>query len=504
MKVYFRKQMGGFQSKEQFKNEGTGRRQQPLRQVLIALVVCCLALFPSSAKLPPVSAQTGQATFLPFVSNGRVASGGTNSTTVHVPFLDITDIIADRYGEMAVFWFGKVNSRDNASNIRLGYNQQSLVVEISTYDRKLWYNTQASGDVAGKWDSTSLYLSFPGGPQGERLLRFDAQLSNGENRANYQAAFERINGNWVKVNLPFKSVTIWRGGGLNTNNQDDRGWTATYTILFRDLGLAGAPNAQTTWRTATQVFDLDYMPNGAISSKTWPADFASDDVNSFSHITFGYPSFTPPSSAQAGLLEIRQGSTYTVEDASVGGYTTCGAGLDDWEDWGEAVYNEGEKSTVAVIQNQRDVADFPCFSRYYITFPLDALPADKVILSATLTMYQFGSSRPDEALPSYIQVYRISQDWDPSTISWNNSPPALENYPGIWVDPTTYPGVPGVARTWDVSQALTDVHGSGQPLRLALYEADKAMHSGKYFRTSEVGSDPSLIPPTLTIRWGNR
>jgi hypothetical protein len=199
-------------------------------------------------------------------------------------------------------------------------------------------------------------------------------------------------------------------------------------------------------------------------------------------------------------------STDTVLDASVGGYTTCGnGGQDKWTLWGDRVFTNASENEVAVIQNQKLVADWPCFSRYYITFPLNRVPAGKVILSAKLTMYEFGGSDPKLAKPSYIQLLRVDKDWNPNTITWNNAPQAVENYPGTWVNPlATYPGVPGVAATWDVSKALTDVYASGQPLRLALYSADADMHSGKYFRASETASWSSVTPPTLTIEWGNR
>ena len=166
-----------------------------------------------------------------------------------------------------------------------------------------------------------------------------------------------------------------------------------------------------------------------------------------------------------------------------------------------------------VIQNQKDVADFPCFSRYYITFPLGFIPHGKVIISATLTLHQFGNSNlgnqhdpENPPNPSYIHIYRVKDAWVEGSLSWNNSPQVYENYSGTWVDPLPdYPGVPGVARTWDVTQALAAARQSASPqeLRLALQSADWAIHSGKYFWSSETASWNSTTPPTLTIVWGN-
>jgi hypothetical protein len=42
----------------------------------------------------------------------------------------------------------------------------------------------------------------------------------------------------------------------------------------------------------------------------------------------------------------------------------------------------------------------------------------------------------------------------------------------------------------------------GGPLRLALYEADSAYHSGKYFVTSNTGDWNAVARPTLAVVWG--
>ena len=191
-------------------------------------------------------------------------------------------------------------------------------------------------------------------------------------------------------------------------------------------------------------------------------------------------------------------------DASVGGYTVCGSGVDFWTEWGdtnEAHYNP-ERSDFNV-QNQADVADWPCFSRYYVTFPLDLVPPGKAILSATLTLHQFGGSYPSQAQPSLIQVLTVGEDWDDAALTWNNAPLAMENVGAAWVDPlAVFPGWPGVPREWDVSQAVAGAYATGEPVRLVLYEADSAYHSGKYFVSSNTPDWNAEARPTLTVVWG--
>jgi hypothetical protein len=55
---------------------------------------------------------------------------------------------------------------------------------------------------------------------------------------------------------------------------------------------------------------------------------------------------------------------------------------------------------------------------------------------------------------------------------------------------------------WDVSRAVVQAQASRQPLRLVLYSADGAYHSGKYFSSSDVPGWNQAARPTLTITWG--
>ena len=132
----------------------------------------------------------------------------------------------------------------------------------------------------------------------------------------------------------------------------------------------------------------------------------------------------------------------------------------------------------------------------------------RLIVSATLTLHLFGSAGEGwdpGPQPSLIQALTVDKEWDEATITWNTAPLAQENIGATWVNPvSSHAGVPGVPYTWDVGRAVADAYQAGRPLRLALYEADWAYHSGKYFYSSETcGWNPEGCP-TLLVTWGRR
>jgi len=203
-------------------------------------------------------------------------------------------------------------------------------------------------------------------------------------------------------------------------------------------------------------------------------------------------------------VTIRQGlDGAVVTDGAVGGGTTCGGGLDYWTDWGEANYAGLDYTN---IQNLGDIGDWPCFSRYYVVFPLDGVPPGRAIISATLTLHQFGNAGQGwqpPAQPSLIQVLSVAEEWDEATLNWNTAPLAAENISAAWAYPLDpVPPRPGVPRHWDVSRAVADAYAAGTPLRLALYESDWAYHSGKYFVTSDADEWEAAGRPTLVVAWG--
>ena len=412
--------------------------------------------------------------------------------------------------EGAVFWFGQVTPSENYADVRVGYWDDLLFVHLGIMDRLLWYDRSPATNDLTAWDSATLYLSTEGNTGGNsstHTYRFDAQLVWWGDRAAYQAAYQGDGSAWVlTTTLPFTTTSFWNGNRPN-DDVDDRGWSLIYHIPFASLGLDAPPASGATWGLALALHDRDSEGGPALGDQVWPETMLAEQPATWGQLGFGaWPTYEPPLAVPGGTLTIRQGlDGVSVADADVGGSSNCGqlTGPDYFPSWGTLNYAGKEFLN---IQNLGIISEWPCFSKYYVTFPLDELPPGQVILSSTLTLYQFGNAgqgyNPGPQ-PSFIQVLTIDQDWAESEVTWNNAPLAVENVSASWVNPLDEPpGWPGIAREWDVSHAVSAAYRAGTPVRLALYSPDWDFHSGKYFYTSDVGVSGEGRP-TLAITWGH-
>lgn len=433
---------------------------------------------------------------------GRAAPTAIGVRRINAPFL--SGPIPTR--EMAVAWFGQVTPDSNYADIRVAYNDTELQIMLAIMDRRLWYDESPAPADLTLWDGATIYLD-KNGTVGSTLsptaYRFDAQLNWWENpRTGWQAAYRGNGAGWASAAVAFTTVTGYRWesdtvGGFN-NNQNNRGWIIVYHLPFSSLGLSGPPPQGTVWALGAAVHDRDVAATPG-ADKFWPETLNPTQPVSWGQLRFGVPWYTHMPAAPRGTLVVQHGSNgAVVPDAQVGGWTNCGQNVGDYfADWGAINYAGVQWINV---QNQSDIADWPCFARYYVNFPMN-VPAGKTIISATVTLRLFGHAGGDAAAPSYIQVLSIDQDWSENTITWNNAPLAQENLGGRWVNPMANPGYPGVPVSWDVSRAAAEAYAAGQPLRLAFYSADSDYHSGRYFYTSDNVDAP--VRPILTVTWGD-
>jgi hypothetical protein len=412
------------------------------------------------------------------------------------------------YPSHAITWFGEVTPTSNYTDLRLIYTDDSLKIAFHVVDRRLFYDLQATEANLTNYDSVSLYLNLDGRQEiapDSSAYRFVSQLNWWQPDSDYQAVYRGNGSSWSPAVLDFTALTERRGDAIN-DDVNDSGWTAYFTIPFSSLGLSGPPKPGTTWGLAAIVHDRDDLAGTFIPDQTWPEVLDPNSPASWGEMVFDMPVFAPGQGIDTGSTVIRHGlQDTTVVDAHVGGHGDCSAGL-----WPDIFTNFGIANyagyTQINIQNQWDVADFACFSKFYVTFPLDLIPPGQVILSAKLTLHLFGNAGGGawgEPPDSYIQALTVGEDWQEATINWNNAPLPVENISGTWVKPLQGELIwPGVPYEWDVSRAVAQAYAVQQSARLVLYSADGDYHTGKYFSSSDAGDWNAAARPTLVVIWG--
>lgn len=416
---------------------------------------------------------------------------------VNMPYLGSGPPEDDHDFKPAIFWFGKVKVTTNYADVRMWHYDDYMKVMVNVVDRLVWYERDPT-DPALQSDAVALYLDLDGNTGSaldQNSYKFVAQIS-------HQAGYRGNGSGWSSDPVPFTASAIYRGHGVN-NDLNDSGWQATFVIPFASLGVSEPPPLGTVWGLAVSVHDRDDAGNSPIPDQVWPENMDPASPNTWGELAFGVPFYQPKPSAPQGSITLRhQFNGANVPDVYAGGFGPtggCGVDLDRWLEWGEWNY-AGEH--VIKVQNQWDISEFPCFSKYFVTFPLDDVPPGKTILHATLQMRLAGNSvNPKGETPdSYIQVLTIDEPWQENTLTWNNAPLAVENITGTWVKPSWLS--PDPFYKWNVSLAVAEAYRNGEPLRLAMYSADGPQHTGKYFRSSDSGSPGALQRPQLHVIWG--
>ncbi len=440
------------------------------------------------------------------LSSGRSIVGASATSGRRVIVRPASGSVAASWGTASLFWFGQATPSNNYVDVRIAYDSQALYVWATVVDYYLWYDPNGTTDPR-TYDAFAIYLDTGGdkasSPQADDVFfvsgfRFYPPGSD----PRWQRQGRGNNGVWDETWLPSPAWTDSTGSrfytsGPNNNSDLDAGWTTTLTIPWATLGLTGPPPSGTTWGIGAALDDRDDQPPaGAVPPEVWPETFVASSPATWATLAFDPPAYQPAPAVVRGTTQIRRGLNGTVADAYVGGGGSCSGGI----------YGGGDTAHPTddlFVQNEADVSDFPCFSRSYLQFDLSAIPPGKVIISATLQLHEFGSSSPDQAQPSFLQFFAVSDAWSESALTWNNAPLAAENLTGTWVDPTVFPGWPGLPVTWDATQLVAEAYSAGQAANLALYSADTNYHSGRYFTSSEAGDWDAVGRPTLTVVWGD-
>ena len=468
-------------------------RKVALLNVAIVLFLCFLLSLTT-----PIWSSLG----LTHLSKSSVKAASPLVRRINIPYFDNAAV---PFNQTAIFWFGTVSSGDNYTDVRMGYNNSELYIDLHIVDRYLWYDPNAKAPDLTKGDTATVYLDTSqngNSAPGQYSYKFVAQVDWYQPRTYYQQAYKGNGSSWVASSIPFTTVSGWRGNGFNGN--EDAGWTMTYHIPFSSLGQSGHPSQGTPWKLGLKVHNQDNASDLPLSVKWWPETASDNAPSSWGALVFGLPTYQPPQTSNNNTYMIRNKlNGQVVTDAMVGGSMNCFThGVNRWTQFGGQSYPGADRIN---IQNEWDESDWNCFSKFYITFPLNSLPSGKGVVSAKVTLYEWGNPGPiGKPNPSLVQVASVNEAWNPATISWNNAPLVQENISrtvvNIMPGKIVYPGQP---YTWDVSKALAAAYAAGQPLRLVFYSSDSAYSSGKYFFGSTFADWNADGRPTLKVTLGN-
>src|SRR5436853_2941696 len=75
---------------------------------------------------------------------------------INIPYFQNSAVPFD---QTAIFWFGSVSSSDNFIDVRMGYNNSELYVDLHIVDRYVWYDPHAQAPNLSIGDTATLYLS---------------------------------------------------------------------------------------------------------------------------------------------------------------------------------------------------------------------------------------------------------------------------------------------------------------------------------------------------------
>jgi len=409
------------------------------------------------------------------------------------------------FNQTAIFWFGDVTSTDTYTDVRVGYNSSELYVDLRIVDRYLWYDPNTAAPDVNRGDNATIYLNTTATGSSLpdlRSYKFQAAVNGYVKRNNYQQSYIGSGTAWTSANIPFTTAYGWRGQGFN--GPEDSGWSMTYHIPFASLGFSGPPSQGALWKLGVRVRNQDDAANTPLPDKWWPDSSSELIPSSWGLLGFGLPVYQPPRTSKTTSYIIRNKlNDQVVTDGMVGGALGCGQhGLNRWTQVGVQSY----PGTAQVnIQNESDISDWNCFSKFFITFPLSLLPAGRSVVNAKVTLFEYGNAGAQgQPNPSYIQVAVVNQDWNPATLSWNTAPLVQENITSMLVNTKTQPVVPppGLPVTWDISRAVAEAYATSQPLRLVFYSTDNQYNSGKYFWASSVGQWNASGRPMLQVTLG--
>ena len=96
------------------------------------------------------------------------------------------------FNQTAIFWFGTISSSTTYTDVRIGYSNSEVYVDLRIVDRYLWYDTNKTAPNLNNGDNASLYLSTSNATNTQldtHSYQFQAAVNGFKQYPNYQKAY---------------------------------------------------------------------------------------------------------------------------------------------------------------------------------------------------------------------------------------------------------------------------------------------------------------------------
>lgn len=138
--------------------------------------------------------------------------------------------------------------------------------------------------------------------------------------------------------------------------------------------------------------------------------------------------------------------------------------------------------------------------RIYIRFDLSKLARNRIIVQATLSLWQFYAPKSNQT----YETYRVLEDWNETTQNWNNQPPSSLTR----TSETIAPNWTDIAVEWDITSDVRAWYNQQAPnygtmIKVATEEHARDASSGFWSREYPVGSHEEWKPKLIIILQGD-
>jgi len=199
------------------------------------------------AKKAVQATNTAQTTNSAQTANVSAASG--TERRIDIPYFNSSPVA---FNQTAIFWFGKIDSSHVYADVRVGYNNTELYIDLRIVDNYLWYDTNKQAPNLDAGDNASVYLNIENnGTLAPTAYKFQTAVSGPQQWNTYEKTYTKKGAAWTLANMPFSYAYWWRAQGFN--GTEGAGWSSTYHIPFSSLGLSKAPSQGTVWKLGVRL-----------------------------------------------------------------------------------------------------------------------------------------------------------------------------------------------------------------------------------------------------------